>query len=178
MLLLVTPRQPGPKASIVHTLTINHFVVHDGNAPINRCEQSNMPPPSKAQNSNTYHNKLISPPSWAGSRGVQHIIQFLSRREWAFPGLYSPSLYNFFRYVKSLSSWKPSLVSWWHVLKSITQFVFGFVIYSNMWHLLLFILFPWRSVTSVFKRYIIPSMHLLYIAFLQLENPLQDIQQG
>jgi hypothetical protein len=54
----------------------------------------------------------------------------------------NPSLYYFFRYVKSLSSWKPSLVSWWHVLKSNTHFVFGFVIYSNMWRLLLFNLFP------------------------------------
>jgi hypothetical protein len=141
-LLSFTPRQPELNASIVRTQTIRHIVAHHGSAPINRCEWSTVPPPSKTQNSNKYCNQLISPPSWAGSRGVQHVMQFLSRREWAFPFFCNPSLYYFFRYVKSLSSWKPSLVSWWHVLKSNTHFVFGFVIYSNMWRLLLFNLFP------------------------------------
>jgi hypothetical protein len=80
-LLSFTPRQPKPNASIVHTQTIRHIVAHHGSAPINHCEGSTMPPPSKAQNSNKYRNQLISPPSWAGSRGVQHVMQFLSRRE-------------------------------------------------------------------------------------------------
>jgi hypothetical protein len=47
-----------------------------------------------------------------------------------------------------------------------------------MWSLLLFNLFPWQSVSSVFELFIIPSMHLLHIAFLQLENPPLDIWQG
>ena len=69
-------------------------------------------PKSKAQNSSTYDfNQSTSPSSWTGSRGVQHVMQFLSRREWAFPDFCNPSLYDFFRYVKSLSSWKPSLVN-------------------------------------------------------------------
>jgi hypothetical protein len=32
-------------------------------------------------------------------------------------------------------------------------------------------------VTSLFKLFNIPSMHLLHIAFLQLGNPPRDIQQ-
>ena len=79
MLLLFTPRQPGLNATIVHTQIIHHIVAHHGSAPINRCEGSTIPLPSKAQNSNTYCNQLISPTSWAGSRGVQHVMQFLSK---------------------------------------------------------------------------------------------------
>jgi hypothetical protein len=80
-LVLFTPRQTKLNASIIHTQTIHHIVGHHGSAPINQCEGSSMPLPSKAQNSNTYCNQLISPPSWAGSRGVQHVMQFLSGRK-------------------------------------------------------------------------------------------------
>ena len=51
-------------------------------------------------------------------------------------------------------------------------------------HILLYVtsaslqLFPWWSVTLVFKLFIIPSMHLLHIAFLKLENPPWDTWQG
>jgi hypothetical protein len=46
--LSFTPRQAEPNASIVHTQTIRHIVVHHGSAPINRCEGSTTPLPSKS----------------------------------------------------------------------------------------------------------------------------------
>jgi hypothetical protein len=56
MLVSFTPRQTEPNASIVLTQTFRHILVHHGSAPINCCEGSTMPLPSKAQNSNTYRN--------------------------------------------------------------------------------------------------------------------------
>lgn len=66
-------------------------------------------------------------------------MQFLSSRESAISSFLTPSLTDFFRYVKSLLAWKSSWLSWQHLPESTTSHViFGLAIHSIMWCLLLF----------------------------------------
>ena len=98
-----TPLSSTPRQSITLWCIMALHQSTAVNDPTCRCHQS-----TKLKH---IPQSMISPPSWVESRGVQYVMQFLSRREWAFPVFCSPSLHDFFRYVKSLSSWKPSFVS-------------------------------------------------------------------
>ena len=71
-------------------------------------------------------------------QGFVALHAILVKKRISLPSLPHSITKDFFRYVKLLSVWKPSAISWWHLLQSTAHFVFVFIINSIIWHQLLF----------------------------------------